>query len=743
MLKLNSKKILLVDDNQSIHEDFRKILKIEKNEHQLDQIEEEIFGKEEKQETTEEYTIDSAYQGEQALELVKNAVNIGRPYALAFVDVRMPPGWDGIVTVERLWEVDPNLQVVICTAYADYSWKEIVHKLDSPNFLILKKPFDIIEIRQLSAALTKKWELMHQVKYQIDNLQTLVEERTSELEKTLALTRATLESTPEGILAISSDHQVITYNQTFLNLWNLTENMLQNEKTFLIFQRLAKQVEESNPFLKVMTKLANEPQSMEGTKEWKLRNNKTIEHYAQPQYIKNKVIGTVFCFRDISERKRLEQQLLFQSTHDSLTNLPNRIFLIDHIKQAIAYAKREKKQVAVLLFDLDNFKEINDSLGHGAGDVVLKIISERLSNNITDIDTVVRLGGDEFVVLLVLQSDEEEALAKTKQLLSLFLTPCNIDEHTLTVTTSIGISFYPQNGEDPDTLLKNADAALYNAKESGKNMYQVYKPEFNQYLLQRAELLTALRQALDRNEFVLHYQPLIQSETGKIIGLEALVRWLHPTLGFIYPQIFIPLAEEAGLIVSIGEWVLKTACLQTKIWHKINPMLNIAVNVSSYQFMQKNYVENVKNILRETNLDAGFLELELTESHIFRNFEETATKMHKLKALGIHLSIDDFGTGYASFSYLKYFPFDKVKIDKMFIQGIHLNNTDDAIVEAIINLANKMDMEVVAEGVEKPEQIAFLLSHHGNQMQGYYYSMPLDVEKCTELLTKESSSLYP
>jgi len=742
ILKQSKTRILLVDDNQAIHEDFKKILEIQNTDHHFNALESELFGKKDKEShSAHSYVIDSAFQGEDALELVKKSVYDHNPYAVAFVDVRMPPGWDGIVTIKKLWEVDPNIQMVICTAYADYSWKQIVQELEnSNNFLILKKPFDVIEIRQLAASLTLKWTLQQEVEHQIDSLESAVAERTRDLDKTLSLTKATLEATTEGILAIGKDHKVISYNKNFLDNWHISETLLQNEKSYTIFQRLSKQVEETNLFLKVMNHLCDKEKREDHIREWTLKNGVTMEIDVHPQYLQNEIIGSVFSFRDISDRKKLEEQLLYQATHDNLTGLPNRVLLMDRIEQAIAHAKRDSMHVGILLIDLDNFKELNDSLGHAAGDILLKKISERLKNNVRDIDTLVRLGGDEFVIVLVSQSREENVLAKSKELIQIFASPCEIENHMISVTASIGISFYPRDGQDPISLLKNADAALYHAKDIGKNMYQVYLSEFNERLLQRAELLAALRQSIEKKELLLHYQPLIHSETHKIMGSEALIRWQHPSLGIVYPQTFIPLAEETGLIIPIGDWVLQEACYQTKKWQEtINPNLSIAINISSYQFIQKDFVEKIQKILAETKLDPSCLELEMTESQIFKNIPDTAKKMQQLKALGLRFSIDDFGTGYASFSYLKYFPFDKVKIDKTFIKGIHVNSNDDAIVEAIINMTKKMGIEVLAEGVETKEQIAFLMSHHGNQMQGYYYSPPLDSQKFTELLIIDNS----
>jgi len=735
------KRILIVDDNAAIHEDFCKVLGIKQRNPVLEELETAIYGMTEvntaESETTA-YMIDSAYQGEQALELVRDAVKNHQPYALAFVDIRMPPGFDGIETVQQIWQIDPNVQIVICTAYSDYSWEEITRKLKKSNhFLILKKPFDAIEIRQLATSLIEKWELKKQVEHQIDHLQICVKERTIDLEKSLSLIRATLESTPEGIIVCQHD-KITMYNKVFLEIWGISEEFLTLKDSAHLFRELANQFDESVLFLRMMNELCENPKS-DYIREWKCQTGKVLELYVCPQFFQEKIIATVFSFKDITHHKELEDQILQQATHDSLTGLPNRLLLHDRIGQAIHHAKRYNLQVAVFAFDLDNFKQINDSLGYTEGDHLLRTVSKKLLSCTRESDTVARLGADEFVIILAAQSQEDDIITKAKQVLKLFASPLLIAHHELTVTASMGISVYPKDGHDPDALLKNANVALYYAKEMGRNTFQFYLAEFNDQMLRQAELTTSLRQALEKNEFVLHYQPLIDLKTNKVIGLEALLRWNHATLGLLPPKMFIHLAEETGLIYSIGEWVLKTACLQNKTWHKMGfKDLCMAVNISGYQFRHKNFVDLVRKILKESDLDPHFLELEMTESVIANNVADVAKKMNELDEIGVSLSIDDFGTEYASFSYIKYFPFDKLKIAKIFIDGItekDSDNVDTAIIEAIINMTKKMNLKVLAEGVEKPEQVDFLRAHHSDQVQGFYYSKPLDVKSCTELLT--------
>jgi len=719
MIESNEVRILVIDNDPVIHENFDK-----------------IFCKNNVSITT--YILQSEYDCKKGLMAIKNAKLAGRPFAIAFIDTHQT---DLIETMLHIWNIDSDIQLVICSTYFDYSWTEMSKKLKkSDDFLMLNKPLDINEIQQIVTAFVKKWELKKRVQDQLDHLKSEVETRTSNLEAALQLTKATLESTPEGTVVIGNDQNIIINNEKFLKIWNLSNSDLKNENAISLFKKISKQVEEAKLFSNMIVNLLTMPQSNHSINEWKLKNGKVIELYMQPYHLHDNLMGIVLSFRDVTDRKRLEDQLVYQATHDSLTSLPNRILLADRIQQGIAHAKREGTYLSVLMIDLDNFKDVNDGLGHAAGDVLLKLVSSRLSASVREIDTVIRLGGDEFVVILMSQNRAEDSITKARELIEKILIPFQIEDHSITITASIGISYYPDDGQDTKSLLKNADAALYHAKKMGRNTFQVYMYEYNEQLLQRAELNAGLLEATEKNEFVLHYQPLVKPDTGRIIGLEALVRWQHPKLGLLFPQTFLSLAEETGLIVLIGDWVLKAACKQIKIWQThFNPDLTIAINISGYQFAQKNFVEKVESILNETGVTPSTLELEMSQNYIFRNISETAQKMLKLKELGIRLSIDGFGVGDASFSYLKYFPFDKVKIDKSYIKGIHTNKYDDAIVEAIIGMTQKMGMEVLAGGVENSQQVEFLMKYHGHQVQGYYYSSPLDASHCTELLKSKKS----
>lgn len=725
------KRILLIDDSVEIHEDFRKIL-LSNTSSSLNEEEAILFGSNDQQNVhSVTYRLDSAYQGQEALLLIQKSLLENDPYALAFVDMRMPPGWDGVETIKRIWEVDPSIQMVICSAYSDHSWEDISQELGhSDNLIILKKPFEVIEITQLAMALTKKWEL-------VAHLHTLVKNRTSELEHLHALTQATLEATEEGILAVGLNQKVLIHNDNFLKQWEIKKEEVTGNDANTLFDLLAKKVENPAHFVAVMNKLSDEPKSQDN-KEWQLKSGYILELYTEPQYLHGEIIGVVYSFRDITERKAMETQLLHQATHDILTGLPNRALLQDRINQTLVHAKRFNLLMGVLLVDLDHFKEVNDTFGHNTGDALLKAQADKLSSFVRENDTVARLGGDEFVVVLASEPNEQYFSRTVQKLLELFVVPCHIDGHDIVSTVSIGVSIYPKDGQDATTLLKNADAALYHSKESGRNRFQFYLEQFNQLTLEHAEIQTALSQALQKNELSLDYQPLLDLKSGKIIGIEALLRWHHPTLGNVLPEKFLPVAEESGLILPIGEWVLKTACAQTKIWHDTSafPNIKISVNISPKQFHQKSFATILSKILKETGIKPESLELEVAENLMMEKTEEVREKMKSLKALGIRFAIDDFGRGYFSLNNLKHFPFDTVKIDKIFMSNVVKDADHSSIVKAIIGMTKKMGVGVLAEGVEDKEQVDFLRKHHGQEVQGYYFSKPLSQQACTELLNK-------
>ncbi len=448
-------------------------------------------------------------------------------------------------------------------------------------------------------------------------------------------------------------------------------------------------------------------------------------------------------FVDISEKKLVEQRLERLMHFDLLTGLPNRILLRDRMQQAIRQTARSKGQAAVLSLGLDRFKNINDTFGHEAGDRILKDVGQLLTGCLREVDTIGRSTGDEYIILLT-NVNHKSVASVAQRVLDAFARPFNIDGHEIFLTCSIGIAMFPFDGHNGEMLLKNADSAMYHAKESGKNTYQFYSADMNIWALERLELESSLRRALEREELLLHYQPRIDLHTGRMVGMEALIRWQHPQLGLVSPGKFIPLAEETGLIVPIGEWVLRTACHQNKAWQDEGlPPITVSINMSARQFRHHNPAESVARALRQSTLPPQFLEVELTESIIMHEETDSIKKLNDLTAMGIHLSIDDFGTGYSSLSYLKRFPISTLKIDRSFVRDLPDDSDSAAIAATIIAIARSLNLIVVAEGVETKDQLSFLTERECDQIQGFLFSRPLPREEFRELLRRNPEFVPP
>ncbi len=735
----NDFKIIVIDDNPAIHNDFMKILTQFNSPSDLDELSLKIFGKHSSpSKLLPNFTIDTASQGQEGVQHIKEALRQQSPYSLAFVDIRMPPGWDGIETIKHIWEIDKDIQVVICTAYSDYSWEETIELLGkTDNLLILKKPFDNISVRQLACALTKKWQLLQETRKFTNHLKDQVHERTVSLKKSLSLLKATLESSDEGIIVLDNDKNIIDFNLRFCDMWGISQDIIRTMPGDKLETEMMRKLAISDQFQSFLDTLYHHGEAV-NIDQIIFKDGRIFDCYSQPQKLGDEITGRVLNFRDITQRIKLENDLQYQANHDSLTGLPNRIMLLDKIRDAIAQADKNSTLFSVMFIDLDRFKLINDSLTHEAGDDLLKQTAQRLQAMMRDQDTLARLGGDEFVAVLTGVKSEDELIAKANSLIRAFQSPFKLADRTVTVTASIGASIYPKDGSSTETLLRNSDAAMYSIKESGANAFRFYTREMSEKSLERLDQEMRLREALNNHEFILCYQPEMDLINNKIVAVEALIRWNHPEKGILLPLDFIPLAESTGLIIPLGEWILRTACAQNKKWQDLGfPPIRVAVNLSAQQISQQNLVTMIKDILQETGLKPEYLELELTENIVISHLEVMRT-INALKELGVTIAVDDFGTGYSSLSYLKKLPLDRLKIDGSFIKQIHQDKDDEFILRAIIALAKNLKLDVLAEGVETQNQINFLKNQKCDEIQGYFYSKPLSVEQFEQILNDPS-----
>jgi diguanylate cyclase (GGDEF)-like protein len=550
-----------------------------------------------------------------------------------------------------------------------------------------------------------------------------------------ALLEAQTETTIDGILVVDEIDHIILANKQFGLSFGIPDELLSTRDDSIVRKYVEGQVEDSEGFVATV-KYLNSQRDERSRDELRFKNGKIFDRYSAPLVdSKKRYRGRIWYFRDITDRKLAEERVQFLAFYDALTGLPNRTLLQDRLTKALASARRRKDKVAVLFLDLDRFKDINDSLGHSVGDLLLKEVAERLKTWGREQDTVARLGGDEFLITLTQVKDAPDAAVATERLMDAMTAEFVIQGHSLHVSCSIGISIFPEHGADCETLIKNADTAMYRAKDGGRNNFRFFTEDMNVQAVERLSLENSLRSALAKNQLFLMYQPQMDIATESIVGLEALLRWQHPELGLVPPDKFIRIAENSGLILPIGEWVLRTACSQARKWQDEGlPVVSVAVNVSAVQFRQENFCELIRKVLHESGLAPQYLELELTESLLLVDEGVTFSVLQELRAMGLTLAIDDFGTGYSSFNYLRLFRISKLKIDRSFIRDVTVNPDDAAITAGIIGMAKSLKLKVLAEGVENEAQMLFLRAHRCDEIQGYYFSKPLTIDKVAEKL---------
>ncbi len=549
-----------------------------------------------------------------------------------------------------------------------------------------------------------------------------------ELELRIAELAATLESTADGILVLDLSSRIRNFNQKFSQLWDVPGELLARRDDEAVFDWMRKSVAEPQVYQRRLAAIDADAH-LEASDVVQLKNGRVLERVTLPQNARGCPIGRVFSFRDITEQVEASRRIDTLSHTDSLTGLPNLRVLHDRVDFALAMAQRDGTPFALLFVNLDRFNHVNETLGHGFGDRVLFEAADRLKGCLRQVDTVARLGGDEFV-LLVHQADAGGAAVAARRTIEAMQVPFNLEGMSFNVTCSIGIALYPNDGRSMDELLRHADISMHEAKAAGRGNFRFHRHQPRSddggARLTRLKLDHAMRQALAMGRFRLHYQPQIDMESGEVVGAEALIRWNDPDLGPVSPADFIPVAEETGFIVAIGDWVMREAVGQAARWYREGKRINVSVNVSALQFQQPEFVEEVKRNLARHDLPAEMLELELTESILIQNAEEALQRLGELADLGVKLAIDDFGTGYSSLGYLKRFPIGRLKIDRSFVRGLPSDESDSGIVNAIVNLGRALHLQIVAEGVETEAQRLFLQSLGCGQYQGFLFAPALD-----------------
>lgn len=738
------RRILIVDDNAAIHDDFRKILGRATEGSALDDLEVELFAVEAvRSAPTLTYDISSAYQGEEAFRMVLAAREGTAAYAMAFVDMRMPPGWDGVETITKLWEADPDLQVVICTAYSDYSWEQILGKLGgSDRLLLLKKPFDTAEVCQLACALTEKWHLARHAHLKLTQLRSMVQEQTRDL--ALANVRLQESETRYALAATGANDglwdwnlldDTVFYSPRWKQMLGFSEDEV-GDRSAEWFGRIHG---DDQAFVAAIMEMPAERSHITAEYRIQHRDGQYRSMLCRGAIVRDaagRPCRAAGSQTDITDRKMAEAQLRHDAFHDALTGLPNRAVLAQRLNHCIARLTNDPAFHFIVMFiDVDRFKVINDSLGHVVGDRLLVALSKRLSSCIRATDTLVasertnlvRIGGDEFVLLLEGLRDDRDGIAVAERLFSSVVEPFAVDGHLLHVSLSMGIAVGKASYSAAEDVLRDADTALYRAKEEGRGCFRLFSDDLHASAMVRWQTETDLRRAITENHLRLQYQPIVDLETGALDSFEALVRWHHPARGLVPPSDFIPLAEETGLIVPLGQWVLDEACRQLARWRKASPQaarLAVAVNVACRQLIRPTFAAEVMATLEQAGLDPGALKIEVTESSTMdRAAVETCMR---LRDLGVALHLDDFGTGYSSLSYLHRMPVHALKIDRSFTSTMRGIAANASIVQAIVALAKALRIECVAEGVESAAELDLLRQMGCSRGQGYLFARPLD-----------------
>jgi diguanylate cyclase (GGDEF)-like protein/PAS domain S-box-containing protein len=730
-----NRRLLLVDDLPSIHEDFRKILCPPAAAADLDADEALLFGKPIGT-TSVRFQMDSAFQGVEALEKVRDSLLADNPYAMVFLDMRMPPGWDGVETAERLWQADPRLQIVFCTAFSDYSWSDVLTRLDvRDRLLILKKPFDAIEVYQFANALTMKWQMAEQAAFKMSSLEDAVEERTQELSNANII----VQNSPVILYRLRGEpaFPLIYISHNITKLGHDPQRLLNSPGWAQTLIDPRDQAKVGEAMARILDKDA------EGASiEFRLRTADGALRWVENRYIpvrdrEGRLIEVEGIVIDITERKAAEEKIILLARTDGLTGLANRSTFTERLSQSHAGAQRGALAFAILYLDLDKFKPVNDTFGHPVGDLLLQQVAQRLRDCTRESDLVARLGGDEFAILQGEIKEPANAGALAAKIQTALALPFCINGNSINISVSIGISPYLPGSSGADEMLVQADLALYRSKDKGRNQYHFHSDDLDQEVLDRVTLASEIKAAIDKHEFELQYQPQVELSSQKIVGMEALVRWNHPTRGVLAPAAFIPIAEKSGAIIALGHWILDQACHQMSIWRESGLTLPlIAINLSLSQLKSgRELVRDVTETIAKWGLAPSDLEFDVTEATLAQLTWTQNQVLPQLRALGVKIAIDDFGSEYSSFDYVRAYRVNHLKIAQSFINRSTTDPQSAATIRAIVNFAHDIGIVVIAQGVETEQQRDLLISTDPmTQAQGFHFSKPVAADRAGELL---------
>ncbi|QLL11206.1 GGDEF/EAL domain-containing response regulator [Pseudomonas chlororaphis] len=735
-----NRRILIVDDTVSIHEDFRKILAAtDAPEDSLSDAEAALFGMHPSA-TLEHFFLDSAFQGREALNMVQAALERNAPYAMAFIDMRMPPGWDGLETIERLWQVDPKLQIALCTAYSDYSWEDIAERLQlGDRLLILKKPFDAIEIRQMASALTVKWQMTEDAALKMDQLEQAVEERTREL----ADANIIVQNSPTILYRLRGEpsFKLMYISHNITKFGHVAAQLVASDDWAQTLIHPDDQAKVESAMLRVLDR------DVAGASiEFRMRTGDGAFRWVENRYIpvrndQGQLVEVEGIILDITERKLAEEKMALMARTDSLTGLANRATLIERLHQAFAAARRGASPFAMFYLDLDHFKRINDTLGHPIGDLLLQEVSRRIKACTRENDVVARLGGDEFAILQLDVDEATHCAALATKIRDTLVLPYSLEGNEVRISVSIGISLYSPQTLSADSLMAQSDMALYRSKDQGRNQFHFHSEEINREVTERVTLANDLKLALERDELHLHYLPEVDLGTGRILGMAAQIRWLHPRRGWLEAKDFMPAAEKTGIVIALGHWQLDQACRQMSAWRDQNvaPPL-IAIHLSLVQL--KTGSELIYDVLRTTTrwgMCPWDLRFDVTEGTLAQTKWTHNDILPRLCELGVKIAIDDFGTEYSSFDYLKTYRVNHLKLAQRFLDSASSDPDNAMTLRAILNFAREVGIGVTAEGVETQEQRTTLISS-GTPL-GHSPATAVDSDQAGELLKARSVAM--